>query len=143
MTRIDLATDEDRLYHLDKWTSFFKAATWEELKMLAKQDEFINEAAATIYEVSREENIRLQCEAREDYYRRQRSVQMQMERQESLLNEQKAALKGWEDKYASLVSKYGSLENENSSLQEELIFLKEQIESLRSLNDKDTHKSIL
>ena len=142
LTRIDLATDEDRLYHLDKWAAFFKAATWEELKMLAKQDEFINEAAATIYEVSREENIRLQCEAREDYYRRQRSVQMQMESQESLLNEQKAALKGWEDKYASLVSKYGSLENENSSLQEELIFLKEQIESLRSLNDKDTHKSI-
>lgn len=32
LSRIDLATDEDRKYHIDDWAKLFKAATWEEIK---------------------------------------------------------------------------------------------------------------
>lgn len=42
--------------------------------MLAEKNDAIQEASETIYQLSREEEIRLQCEAREDYYRRQRDV---------------------------------------------------------------------
>ena len=41
--------------------------------MLAAQNEYIKEASTTIYQLSQEEAIRQQCEAREDYYRRQRT----------------------------------------------------------------------
>lgn len=85
LTRIDLATEEDRQYHIDYWASLFKATTWEELKMLAEQNEFIANASSTVYQLSQEETIRLQCEAREDYYRRQRSVQHYMDKQKEII----------------------------------------------------------
>ena len=79
LTRIDLATEEDRAYHIDYWASLFKATTWEEIKMLAQKDDTIKEASNTIYQLSQEEKIRLQCEAREDYYRRECRIARQHE----------------------------------------------------------------
>lgn len=127
LTRIDLAADEDRKYHLDLWASFFKAVTWEDLNMLAKQDEFIKEASATVYQLSQEEMIRLQCQAREDYYRRQRTVQ-------GLLERQQAALDSLEAKKASLEEENVSLKSETASLREENISLKAKIASLQKKN---------
>ena len=46
--------------------------------MLAEQNEYIQAAANTIYTLTQEEEIRLQCEAREDYYRRERYNQHRM-----------------------------------------------------------------
>ena len=52
LTRIDLATEEDKHYRIDYWASLFKSTTWEEIKMLAQKDKYIEEASATIYELS-------------------------------------------------------------------------------------------
>ena len=52
--------------------------------MLAENDEYMNEAYESLYLVSKEEDIRLQCEAREDFYRLQRSD----ERAKRMLEEQ-------------------------------------------------------
>lgn len=75
LTRTDLASEEDKHYQIDYWASLFKATTWEELKMLSQKNEYIGEAAETVYQLSQEEKIRMQCEAREDYYRTQRGWQ--------------------------------------------------------------------
>ncbi len=75
LTHIDLATEEDRRYQINYWASLFKAVTWEELRMLAQNNEYIREAAETVYHLSQEEKIRQQCEAREDYYRTQKGIQ--------------------------------------------------------------------
>lgn len=40
--------------------------------MLAVNNSFMEEAAETVYQLSAEEKIRMQCEAREDIYRQQR-----------------------------------------------------------------------
>ena len=80
LTRIDLATEEDRSCQLDCWARFFKATTWEELHMLAQNNETIGEAASTVYKLTQEERIRMECEAREDYYRTQRDMQLIMKR---------------------------------------------------------------
>ena len=80
LTRIDLATEEDRSCQLDCWARFFKATTWEELHMLAQNNETIGEAASTVYKLTQEERIRMECEAREDYYRTQRDMQLMMKR---------------------------------------------------------------
>lgn len=92
LTQIDLATAEDHAYHIDYWASLFKATTWEEIKMLAQKDKYIKDASDTIYRLSREEKIRLQCEAREDYYRRQGDARLLRERLTTALKSTKAEL---------------------------------------------------
>ena len=82
LTRTDLATEEDKHHQIDYWAALFKATTWEELRMLADKNESIAEAAETVYRLSEEEKIRLQCEAREDYYRCQRDAAILLERAE-------------------------------------------------------------
>ena len=70
LTQINLATEEDRAYQIDRWAALFKATTWEELKMLAETNKAIADAVTTVRQLTQEEKIRQQCEAREDYYRR-------------------------------------------------------------------------
>lgn len=125
LTRIDLATAEDKARRLDHWASLFKASTWEELKMLAKQDDFINEASATIYQLSQEENVRLQCEAREDYYRRQRSVQ-------NMLVEQDEKIKSYENTIKIRDNTIMQLANEITTLQNQLSSALDQLTSLQN-----------
>lgn len=43
--------------------------------MLAAKYDAVNEAATTLYQLSEDERIRLQCHAREDYERDQRTTQ--------------------------------------------------------------------
>ena len=38
LSKVELATEEDRLYGIDYWTRLFKAKTWEEIKMLAEKE---------------------------------------------------------------------------------------------------------
>ena len=79
LTCIELATEEDKNRHTDCLAKLFKATTWEEIKMLASNNSMIENAAETIYRLSADEAIREQCEAREDYYRLQRTVQKELE----------------------------------------------------------------
>lgn len=65
LNQIELATEEDRDCGLAHWARIFKAQTWEELKMLAKDNEFIQEAAS-LYKANADEIIRQKCRARED-----------------------------------------------------------------------------
>ena len=60
----DTACGSNSLYH---WAKFFKARTWEELKMSAEANKYIADAAVTFYEMTEEDKIREQCEAREKY----------------------------------------------------------------------------
>lgn len=39
LSKIELATEEDKRYEIDHWARLFKAKTWEEIKMLAKKYE--------------------------------------------------------------------------------------------------------
>ena len=75
LSRIDLATEEDRQYQLDYWAALFKAKTWEELQMLAQNNHYFKEASETVYELTQEERIRQQCLAREDYNRTMKVIE--------------------------------------------------------------------
>ena len=92
LTRIDLATTEDQEYNIDKWARLFKAKTWEDIRMVAAKNQMIDDAATTIYQLTADERIRQQCEAREDYLRRQRGIQEMLEEQKNQLEEQKSQL---------------------------------------------------
>lgn len=83
LSRIDLATTEDKSYQIDHWAFLFKSITWEEINMLAKDNAYIADAASIVYQFSQEEMIRLQCEAREDYYRTQLGLKYEMEKRDA------------------------------------------------------------
>ncbi len=71
LTQIEMATSEDKAHALDYWAKLFTAKTWEEIHMLAKEKPVIQDASETVYKLSKEEEVRLQCQAREAYYRAQ------------------------------------------------------------------------
>ena len=79
LSRIDLATDEDKRYHIHDWACLFKAVTWEELKMIASKDEYLKEAAQTIFRMSAEDEIRKRCRDREEYYQDLRNYERKIE----------------------------------------------------------------
>ncbi|MBD5541806.1 MAG: Rpn family recombination-promoting nuclease/putative transposase [Lachnospiraceae bacterium] len=68
LSKIDLATDEDKAYHIDYWAALFKAKTWEELKMIASKDKDIEEAAKALFQFCTDEQVRKLCRDREEYY---------------------------------------------------------------------------
>lgn len=83
LSRTDLATEEDKKYHLDSWAKLFKANTWEEIAMLASDNNYMNEAARTMFQLSADEQIRERCLAREEYYQEVRAYKKIIAEQES------------------------------------------------------------
>ena len=79
LSRIDLATEEDRKYHIHEWAMLFKARTWEEMKMLAARDEYLQEASETIFRMSADDLVRKRCLDREEYYQDLRSYERKIE----------------------------------------------------------------
>lgn len=91
LTRTDMATKEDKQYQLDYWATLFKSTTWEELMELTQKNKYIGEAVETVYQLTQEEKIRMQCEAREDYYRTQLGWQNMLQERDNIIQEQKTA----------------------------------------------------
>lgn len=110
LTCIDLATVEDKSHQLDCWARFFKSTTWEELNMLAHDNEIFKEAAATVRQLTKEERIRMECEAREDFYRTQRDIQ-------DMLDERAAKIDTLTTENKALASEIETLTAEFAKLQ--------------------------
>ena len=120
LSRIDLATEEDRQYQLDYWAALFKAKTWEELQMLAQNNHYFKEASETVYQLTQEEQIRQQCLAREDYNR---------------------TMKGIENNLAAQKHEISNLKKELADANEQISEKDALIASLQAqLAEKDEHK---
>lgn len=91
LSRIDLATEEDKIYHIDGWAKFLKATTWEEVRILAAEDEDMREAAKSLFVYNTEEQIRKMCLDREEYYQDLRNYERAIaERDQSITSYEKA-----------------------------------------------------
>jgi predicted transposase/invertase (TIGR01784 family) len=66
--QLDNVPEKERDTQLYYWAKLFTATTWEEIKMLTEKNNGITEAASYMRQLSEEEKIQLQCEARERYY---------------------------------------------------------------------------
>ena len=118
LTQIQLATKEDRAHQIDYWAGLFTCKDWEELTMLAENNEYLKEATETVYELSQEEQIRMQCEAREDYNRRMLGIGRMLARQTRELKEKDA-----------IIAEKDSALSEQAAI---IAALKEQLESRNS-----------
>ena len=93
LTRLDLATEEDREYGIDVWAKLFKATTWEEMKMLAENNVVMGRAVSGVRQLTEEEMIRKQCRAREEWLVNDRWKTEQLAKKDEQLAEQSEQLK--------------------------------------------------
>ena len=78
LNHIELATEEDKKFGIDRFAKIFKAKTWEELRMYAENEETLIKTAKVIYDYNSDFAIRDQCEAREAYYAREKYTKQKM-----------------------------------------------------------------
>ena len=117
LRRIELATEEDKNWKLDKWAALFKATTWEDLRMIAAQDEEMTIASRTLYNKNQDEVARLWAQAHEDFLWEERVRKKRAEQTEKDL-----ALK--EQKIQSMNIEIESKEQEIQSKEQEIARLR-------------------
>jgi len=67
LTQIERATENDKAHDIDLWARVFTATTWEEIEVLAQNNEYLQEAVSGVRQLTEDEKIRQQCQAREDF----------------------------------------------------------------------------
>ena len=67
LSYISKVTDDIKNTSLYHWACLFKATTWKEMLAMAEQSESIRKAVVTLRQLTNDEKIKLQCEARERY----------------------------------------------------------------------------
>ena len=67
LSYISKVTDDVKNTSLYHWACLFKATTWKEMLAMAEQSESIRKAVVTLRQLTNDEKIQLQCEARERY----------------------------------------------------------------------------
>ena len=87
--------------------------------MLAQNNQDIQEAAATVYQLTQEEKIRQQCEAREDYYRRQNDVKRYIQKQDDTIRQQSEQIQQQAEQIQLLTETINDLQKKVSELQKQ------------------------
>ena len=125
LNQINLATQEDKTYKIDNWARLFKAETWEAIKMLAKEDKYLEETAKSLYVANADELLLEQCRAREEAERHERTIKRDMKQ----LHDRIAALT---EDIASLEDNTASLKDDNASLKDDNARLRARIAELEA-----------
>ena len=120
LTCINLATEEDKIFRIDEWARLFKAKTWEEVHMLAEKNEYLREAAGTMFRLTAEEQIRKRCRDREEYYQDMRNYERYIAQQEDDLTIAKRALARIEGELSDTRTRLSDAESELCDTQTKL-----------------------
>ena len=120
LTRIDLATEEDKYYEIDRWAKLFKAATWEELKMIAKNDPDLMQASDELYKVNKDDILRQQARARADAEFWEKVHNARMEKMQEELEKNKEELSKKDTIISEMDSVISEKDNEIKRLKEQL-----------------------
>ena len=130
LSHIELATQEDKNWDLDFWARLFKAKTWEEMKMIAKDNEYFTEASNTLCDLYADFNVRERCRDREDYELEQKYLHDTIAQQESMLAQKDSML---EEKDNTIAQQQNMLVQKDDILAqqtEELAEMKRKIQEL-------------
>ena len=130
LSHIELATQEDKNWNLDFWVRLFKAKTWEEMKMIAKDNEYFTEASNTLCDLYADFNVRERCRDREDYELEQKYLHDTIAQQESMLAQKDSML---EEKDNTIAQQQNMLVQKDDMLAqqtEELAEMKRKIQEL-------------
>lgn len=117
LSKVELATDEDKEWKLDYWARLFKATTWEEIKMIASNDDYLKEASNALYLLNEDFNVRERCRNRTEYYE-------VLDRYESMIEKKDAEIAHKDSELAHINSELAQLRAEHKQLQAEIERLK-------------------
>ena len=93
--------------------------------MLSQNNEYLKEASETVYHLTQEEKVRLQCQAREDYYRRMKGIQEKFEQ----LKQYKAEIKQYEAQKVQYEAQKVQSDAEIAELKQQIAVLKKELEA--------------
>lgn len=114
LTQIELATNEDKQFQIDYWAALFKSETWEEIKMLAEKNEYINEASKSIFQMTADDLVRKRCRDRADYYSSLHSYERTIAEMRSEISEKDAEISEKENLIRQLQQQIAELQkNQN------------------------------
>ena len=133
LKQIELATEEDKVWQIDKWSRLFSAKTWRDIKMISENNEILTSAAESLYQYNSDWIVRERCRARQDYERHQRFLQEQSVQDKATIKEQEAALA---EKEAALVEKEAALVEKEAIIEQQQKLLEEQEAIIKSLKEK-------
>ncbi len=109
--------ESDELY---EWAKLFKATTWEEIKMLADKNEYIADTVVTLRQLTDDEKIRMQAEARWRYEHDRVSLYNQGKEEGEAIGEVRGEERGKEKEKAANIRKLAEYYmKQDSSLTEE------------------------
>ena len=120
LNQTELATDEDRAWRLDYWARLFKATTWEEIKMVATDNEYLQEASNTLFDLNADFNVRERCRNREEYYNVLRTFEDEIDSAKEELARSQSELAQSQSELAQSQSKLAQSQNELAQSQSEL-----------------------
>ena len=83
--------------------------------MLSQNNEYLKEASETVYHLTQEEKVRLQCQAREDYHRRMEEIQERFEQ----LKQYKTEIKQYEAQKVQSDAEIAELKQQIAALKKE------------------------
>ena len=109
LTQIERATEEDKRFGIDLWARVLTATTWEEINMLAQDNEYLRETSNAMYELDQDRLIRQQCQAREDFLYWERMKENRTKRMEATIAEQEAVIENQEAELAARDAKIAEL----------------------------------
>ena len=105
--------------------------------MLAEKNEAIASAASTVFQLVADENIRMQMEAREDYYRRQRTQEWQRQNLQMALKEAEQCIQKIEEESRQ---KDVALKQKDESLRKAEEETRQKDEALRKAEEETRQK---
>lgn len=136
LSRIDLATEEDKIYHIDGWAKLLKATTWEEVRMLAAEDENMREAAKSIFVYNTEEQIRKMCRDREEYYQDMRNYERAISDRDMTISSYEKAISDRDMMISNCKKELSDREQTISGYRKELSEKEERIQQLLAENER-------
>ena len=140
LSHIELATDEDKSWSLDFWAKLFKTRTWEEMKMIAKDNEYFTEASNTLCDLYADFNVRERCRDREDYELEQKYLHDTIAQQGDKIIQQESMLAQKDDMLAQkddmLAQKDGMLAQKDDMLAQKDGMLAQQAVELEEMKKK-------
>ena len=131
LTKIDLASEEDKKYGIDRWARLFMAKTWEELRMVAKNNPDLLQASNELYTINKDDLIRQQARARADAEFWERNRNARIKKLEKALIEKDNSIA---EKNSMIAEKDNTLAEKNSMIAEkdsEIHKLKEELAKLK------------
>ena len=128
------------------WAKLFKATTWEEIKMLANKNEYLDSTLLTLLQMTEDERIQERARERDDYIRDIKSYQRGIAERDAKLKEKDSMILERDSMISerdSMISERDSMISErNSMISERNSIISEKDALIESLiSERNNHEA--